>query len=74
MQFRGGRRGDQALVPIDVPDSEASAWRVEDEFICAVRGTEPIKLTTFEDGVKYMDFTDAVTESLKTGREVTLPQ
>ena len=31
MQFRGGRRGDAELAPIEVPADEASAWRVEEE-------------------------------------------
>ncbi len=39
-------------------------WRVEEEFIAAIRGEEPIRLTTFETGVKYMRFTDAIHASL----------
>ena len=69
LRFRGGQRGG-SLEPIVVPENEASAWRVEEEFIGAIRGSEELKLTTFEDGVKYMAFTDAVNESLETGREV----
>ena len=44
------------------------------QFVGAIRGTESIKLTSFEDGVRYMAFTDAVTESLTTGREVPVEQ
>jgi predicted dehydrogenase len=40
---------------------------VEEEFIGAIRGTEPVKLTTFADGVKYMEFTEAVARSLESG-------
>ena len=46
---------------------------MEDEFISAIRGNEKIKFTTFEDGVKYMDFTEAVAISSKTGQAVDLP-
>ena len=66
MHFRGGRRGE-SLESIAVPKEEEAMWRVEEEFIASVRGTEPIRLTSFVDGVKYMEFTDAVTESLTTG-------
>ena len=41
-------------------DGEIGSWRVEEEFINAIRGKEPITYTTFEDGVKYMAFTEAV--------------
>jgi len=43
---------------------------VEDEFINAVRGREKVSHTTFEDGVRYMEFTDAVAKSLAEGRTV----
>lgn len=38
----------------------------------AIRRTEPVRLTTFEDGVRYMEFTDAVYESILVGRVVML--
>lgn len=52
---------------------EVSTWRVEEEFINAIRGKEKIRLTTFEEGVCYMEFTEAVTRSMATGRKVSLP-
>ena len=36
-------------------------------------GMEPITHTNFFDGVRYMEFTDAVTISMQTGERVTLP-
>jgi len=39
-------------------------WRVEEEFVGAIRGEEPIRLTTFETGVRYMRFTDAIHASI----------
>ena len=62
MRLRAGKRGG-SLETIEVPASESSSWRVEEEFIGAIRGSEKIKLTTFETGVRYMMFTDAVTKS-----------
>ena len=72
-QLLGARRGEDALVPIEIPESEAQAWRVEAEFIGAIRGTESVKLTTFETGARYMAFTDAVTQSLHLKRSTDVP-
>jgi predicted dehydrogenase len=69
----GGRRGDDALAPIAIPAEEQGGWRVEEEFISAIRGQESITHTNFEDGVKYMEFTEAVTISLQSKQVVSLP-
>jgi predicted dehydrogenase len=69
----GGRRGDNELVEISIPPEEEGAWRVEEEFVNAIRGHEPVRLTTFEDGVRYMEFTEAVAKSVMTRRAVSLP-
>ncbi len=45
---------------ISVLPGERGEWRVEAEFIGAIRGEEPVRLTTFEEGLRYMEFTDAV--------------
>jgi predicted dehydrogenase len=69
----GARRGDDALSQIEIPPENRGGWRVEEEFINAIRGLEPVTHTNFTDGLKYMQFTDAVTESVKTGSMVRLP-
>lgn len=69
----GGRRGETALAEIPVAAEDAGHWRVEQEFVNAIRGLEPVRLTTFEDGVKYMEFTEAVARSAATGNTVALP-
>jgi predicted dehydrogenase len=69
----GGRKTDDGLSPIDIPDGERGAWRVEEEFVNAIRGLEPITHTSFEDGVKYMEFTEAVSRSMLEGQTVALP-
>jgi len=70
----GGRRGDTALQEIPIAPDKEGKWRVEEEFIAAIRGEEPIRLTPFIDGVKYMEFTEAVHRSLTSGEIVSLPQ
>jgi predicted dehydrogenase len=69
----GGRRGDSALAEIAIPDAEAGGWRVEEEFVNAIRGREPVTHTSFEDGVKYMEFTEAVARSMASSAAVALP-
>lgn len=72
-KLSGARRGDDGLSQIEIPSENRGAWRVEEEFINAIRGIEPVTHTNFTDGLKYMQFTDAVTESVKTGNLVRLP-
>ncbi|RKZ37956.1 MAG: hypothetical protein DRQ37_00615 [Gammaproteobacteria bacterium] len=69
----GGRRGDEELKEIAIEPSLAGGWRVEEEFINAIRGEEEIKLTTLAEGVKYMEFTEAVAASAATGEVIPLP-
>ena len=69
----GGRRGDSGLQRLEIPPEKAGTWRVEEEFINAIRGVEQVTHTTFEEGVRYMEFTEAVTRSAQTGMKVPLP-
>jgi predicted dehydrogenase len=69
----GGQRGDAALAEIDIPEAEAGRWRVEQEFVNAIRGQDVITHTSFETGAKYMEFTEAVAQSIAEGRAVPLP-
>jgi predicted dehydrogenase len=73
MTLRGGRRGDTELSAIEIPAEKQGGWRVEEEFINAIRELEPVTHTNFEDGVRYMEFTDAVTLSAQSGETVYLP-
>ena len=54
------RAGQEPIAATD----PGPGWRVEEEFIGAIRGEETIRFTTFETGVRYMRFTDAIHESL----------
>lgn len=69
----GGGRGDAQLSAIEIPAEKIGGWRVEEEFINAIRGLETVTHTSFTDGVKYMEFTDAVTASMQTGQSIPLP-
>src|ERR1700682_25330 len=63
-RLSGARRGDKELREIPIPAERRIGWRVEEEFVNAVRGREKVALTTFDDGVRYMEFTDAVAPRL----------
>lgn len=71
-QLFGGRRGADSLSEIPIPDSEKGFWRVEEEFINAIRGEEPVKFTPFQIGVKYMAFAEAVMQSIMQGRLIVV--
>jgi predicted dehydrogenase len=67
-RLTGGRQGDKALAEIVIPGDQRIGWRVEEEFVNAIRGREKITHTNFEDGVRYMEFTDAVARSAASGQ------
>ena len=67
-RLSGARRGDAELRELPVPAAGRIGWRVEEEFVNAIRGQEKVSRTTFEDGVRYMEFTDAVARSAATGQ------
>ena len=69
-RLSGAKRGDKELREIPVPAGKRIGWRVEEEFVNAIRGREKITRTGFEDGVRYMEFTDAVTRSAASGQAV----
>jgi predicted dehydrogenase len=68
-----GRAGDATLSEPDIPPDQRGGWRVEAEFIGAIRGEETVKFTDFATGVRYMEFTEAVHRSAAENRPVELP-
>lgn len=61
--------------PEAVPVAEdAAGWRVEEEFVGAIRGTEPVRHTTVDDALRYMLFTEAVHRSIHEHRQVSLTE
>ncbi len=68
-----GRREDPGLSEIEIPADEQSSWRVEQEFVNAIRGEEEVRLTTFSEGLRYMEFTEAVALSMQNQQVVHLP-
>ena len=61
------------LEEVPNPPADRATSRVELEFVNAIRGLEPVTTNTFEIGVHYMEWTEAVHRSAKTGQAVHLP-
>ncbi len=69
----GARRGEDALSEIEIRPEDHGEWRVEDEFVNAIRGLEKVSHSPFDIGIKYMEFTEAVTRSMADGKAISLP-
>jgi predicted dehydrogenase len=67
------RKGDEQLCEVSIPSEKAGGWRVEEEFVAAIRGLEKVEFTNFATGVRYMEFTEAVARSAQSGSAVALP-
>jgi hypothetical protein len=67
-----GAASDSQMEEVNVSEDLAVSWRVEEEFINAIRGIEQIEFNNFAKGVRYMEFTKAVEQSALTGQTVDL--
>jgi len=71
-EILGARRGDKELRSLSIPPELETAWTVEKDFIDAVTvGGHPEP--SFETGVQYLEFTEAVNQSARGGHAVELP-
>ncbi|GAB3411491.1 Gfo/Idh/MocA family oxidoreductase [Flindersiella endophytica] len=68
------REGEQAAAEVTPAAGERGDWRVEAEFVGAIRGEEQVRLTDVATAVRYMEFTDAVRLSAATGHRVSLAE
>jgi len=68
-----GRVGEAQLLEFDIPPEKQGGWRVEAEFVGAIRGYETVRFTDFATGVRYMEFTEAVARSAASQTRVVLP-
>ena len=66
---RAGRAGDPELHVVDVPSELEGEWRVEEDFLAAVRSKGRVRPhPNFEEGVGYMRVVQAVADS-RAGNE-----
>jgi predicted dehydrogenase len=71
--YVAGRADGGAVREVPVPADKAGGWRVEADFVQSIREGTPVRLTDFETGLAYMEFTEAVARSARTGETVALP-
>lgn len=69
LRLKGEDRPEEVVTP---GADEHQDWRVEEEFVGAVRGVEEVRLTDLDTAVRYMEFTDAVRRSAAEGRRVMI--
>jgi predicted dehydrogenase len=63
-RIRSVKYGGRELEDVDVPKELVTEWRVEDDFISAVKSKGRMKpRPSFEDGVRYMRVVQAVADS-----------
>lgn len=50
---------------LTLPRDQSRGWQVEADFVRSIREGAPVELTSFEQGVRYMKFTELVAHSLE---------
>jgi len=68
----GAKGTGTGLKELKVPRREAGQWAVEADFVNAIRTGDSAE-STFYQGVKYMEFTEAVFRSVERNQTVTMP-
>jgi predicted dehydrogenase len=68
-----GKATDRTLTEVPITPDTERRWTAEVDFINAVREGRPSVEPTFQDGLKYMEMTEAIFRSIQTGQAITLP-
>jgi predicted dehydrogenase len=63
-EVQAGKLGDRGLHVVDLPAELETEWRVEEDFLAAVKSKGRVRPhPNFEDGLRYMRVVQAVTDS-----------
>jgi predicted dehydrogenase len=57
---------------VEIAADEKRHWTAEADFISAIREGTPVS-PDFEEGLRYMEVTEAIYRSARTGQRVNLP-
>jgi len=72
-RISGGRLGEKSATDIEIPSELEQRWRVEEDFIAAVRSPASIHpQPSFAQGLKYMRVVQAVADSIAMSSEVQI--
>jgi predicted dehydrogenase len=58
------KAGETEETKITLPRSQSRGWQVEADFVRSIREGAPVERTSFEQGLRYMSFTEMVAQSL----------
>ena len=72
-EIKAAKRSSKELISMPIPEDLKGGWNVEAEFVSAIRGEGVVTNSTFETGVRYMQFTEAVARSSRHQSPVDLP-
>jgi predicted dehydrogenase len=61
--------GETKEKKIPLSRSDSRGWQVEADFVDSIRKGRPVTLTSFEQGLRYMTFTEMVAQSLAAGSQ-----
>ncbi len=65
-----GQADASGEVLVEPDPGTTPGWQVEADFVKSIRDGMPVTLTSFEDGLRYMRFTELVWESWNNGSKV----
>ena len=71
-ELAGMTEGKTRMHPIELPVAEQRDRTMDAEFIQAIREGTPVS-PDFAEGVRYMEFCEAVAQSIHEGRRVSMP-
>ena len=71
-EIYGQTEGETEMHPIEIPAAEMRDRTMDVEFIEAIRKGTPVA-PDFAEGVRYMEFSEAVAQSLYEGRKISMP-
>lgn len=63
-QLLFAKAGETAEKKITLSRKQSRGWQVEADFVHSIRAGTAVELTSFEQGVRYMTFTEMVSDSL----------
>ena len=68
----GAHLGDSELKELEIPADLVRPWTAEADFISAIQTGSPVS-PNFEEGLRYVEFTEAVYRSARSGKAIALP-
>jgi predicted dehydrogenase len=72
-RMTGGTVGEKSAADIVIPPELEQSWRVEEDFIAAVRSPASIEpQPSFAQGLQYMRVVQAVADSVALGSEIQI--